>query len=654
MRSGVKGIERLLRSIFLFPLCLLVFVIVMTILNVSGSSVGVYGVSAGQTPEESGLITGVVRPIRSDEWLVRTPWLMSQIHNGLPTQTKSGFGPVDAGVVGDLPTRSLDLLVRPHHVTSWFLPPDRALAAEWWIWHLLMMSGIYTFVIAISQHRGAGVLASFVLALSPSTQWWLAPGTFTTVGYGTLAGGLAVLAFQARGRRRQIGLSALAGWSAACMLSTLYVPWIITTTIVVSCAVLPVVGFRLWSATDPRWQFSTLVRVMSVMGAVFLVLIASYVVRHSEAIQAIGETVYPGQRTGERGGTLNPATVFGAPFDFLAYGPQTVNINGTNQSENSSGIVFALPVAVVFFGLLAAGKRLRESKEGLALTGLLAGSAILAAWAFLPLPAYVGRFVLLDRVPPGRLPPAISLVSALALGALVSYTHNNKVAVSKSVRVAAILVFSFVQLWAAGLYRVELNEVNPWRTILVILVLVIGWAFVTSSRWIVGAVILVAFGLVQTAHINPLQHGAEVLLDNPVSQLIKKVESSNAKDSGWLMLGGDVYVRGSIEATGVDFLSGISRYPNHEMWEKLDPTRQYADAWNRYAHLVVETGLPGSSPVISTPQADVVKVVIDPCDSRISTLGVTKIVTQDFVLSGCGALVGETTWGSRVIRVYSI
>ena len=120
------------------------------------------------------------------------------------------------------------------------------------------------------------------------------------------------------------------------------------------------------------------------------------------------------------------------------------------------------------------------------------------------------------------------------------------------------------------------------------------------------------------------------------------------------MLGGDVYVRGSIEATGVDFLSGISRYPNHETWEKLDPTRQYVDAWNRYAHLVVEIGSPGSVPIISTPQADVVKIVLDPCDSRLSTLGVTKIVTQDYSLSGCGALLGETTWGSRVIRVYSI
>ena len=654
MSINVKRIERLRRSTFLFPLCLLVFVIVMTILNVSGSSVGVYGVSAGQTPEESGLITGVVRPIRSDEWLVRTPWLMSQIRNGLPTETESGFGPIDAGVVGDIPTRSLDLLVRPHHVTSWLLPPDRALAAEWWMWHLLMMSGIYTFVVAISQHRGAGVLASFVLALSPSTQWWLAPGTFTTVGYGTLAGALAILAFQARQRGRQVGLSGLAGWSAACMLSTLYVPWIITTTIVVGCAVLPVVVYRLCSEADDRWKISDVVRVVGIAGAVFLVLVASYVLRHSEAIQAIGETVYPGQRTGERGGTLNPATVFGAPFDFLAYGPQTVNINGTNQSENSSGIVFALPIAVIFFGLLTAGHKFRKNIEGLVLGGLLAGSAILAAWAFLPLPAYVGRLVLLDRVPPGRLPPAISLVSSLALGALLSYLHNNNVTVSRSIRIAAVLVFSFVQLWAAGLYRVELNEVNPWRPIFVIVLLTIGFLFVTSKRWLVGSVVLIAFGLFQTININPLQRGADALLENPVSQLVNKVESSSATDSGWLMLGGDVYVRGSIEATGVDFLSGISRYPNHETWEKLDPTRQYVDAWNRYAHLVVEIGSPGSVPIISTPQADVVKIVLDPCDSRLSTLGVTKIVTQDYSLAGCGTLVGETTWGSRVIRVYSI
>jgi hypothetical protein len=650
----MPSLKNLRHSFFLFPLSLLFFVTLMTGFNLSGSSVAVYGVTAGQSTGEAGLVMGHFRPIRSDEWLVRTPWLMSQIRNGLPTETGSGFGPIDAGVVGDLPTRSLDVLVRPHHLTSWFLSPDRALAAEWWMWHLLMMCGVYTFVVAISRHRGAGTLAALVLALSPSTQWWLAPGTFTTVGYGTLAGGLLVLAVQSSHRRQKFGLAILAGWSAACMISTLYVPWIITTAIVVTTAIAPALLHEVVSRPSRKDGLQAVGQAIGVMTVVCALLIATYVLRHSEAIRAIGETVYPGQRTSERGGTLNPATAFGSPFDYLASGPQTVNVNGTNQSENSSGILFVVPIATVFFGLLAAGRRFWNNREGRVLAGLLVGALVLVAWAFLPLPSYIGRLALLDRVPPGRLPPALSLVSAVTLGMFVSYLRNNNVRIPRTVVIVSVGVFGFIQLWAAGLYRVEVSAVNPSKPLMITVVLMAGFVLVCTQRWLLGASTFVAFGLFQAMSINPIQHGAESLLNNPVTQLIETVENSNTGDAGWLMLGGDVYVRGSIEATGVDFVSGISRYPNHATWEVLDPDHKYVDAWNRYAHLVVEAGPIGSAPVITSPQTDVVKVVLDPCDTRLGSIGVRTVITQDYQLTGCGRLLGETTWGTRVIRAYGI
>ena len=56
---------------------------------------------------------------------------------------------------------------------------------------------------------------------------------------------------------------------------------------------------------------------------------------------------------------------------------------------------------------------------------------------------------------------------------------------------------------------------------------------------------------------------------------------------------------------------------------------EHVDAWNRYAHLVVEAGPIGSAPVITSPQTDVVKVVLDPCDIRLGSIGVRTVITQD-------------------------
>jgi hypothetical protein len=126
------------------------------------------------------------------------------------------------------------------------------------------------------------------------------------------------------------------------------------------------------------------------------------------------------------------------------------------------------------------------------------------------------------------------------------------------------------------------------------------------------------------------------------------------RDKGWMLIGGDIYVRGSIEATGVSFLSGVSRYPNWDAWLILDPTLQYEESWNRYGHLSISVGEKNSEPVISSPQSDVIQIVIDPCDKRLELLNVDLVVVQDMEISGCGTLLDDVTWGNRKIRVYAL
>jgi len=638
---------------WLFPLGLLVLVAALTLANISGSSVGVYEISAGRSPTEADVIRGQVRPVRSDEWLVRTPWLMNQINNGLPKTTFSGVGSHDVSVVGDLPVRSLDILVRPHHITSWFLGPERALAAEWWMWHVLMICGVFSLIYVVTRMSGIAASCGLLLALSPSTQWWVAPGTFTTVGYGSLCGACFIAALGHSGRRR-IGLAALGGWALACFVCTLYVPWMITTAIVVGVVTLGVGVEFVRNADDRSDALRRLIGVLVLVGAVGGVLTATFVLRHTEAMRAVNQTVYPGNRAAEVGGTLNPATIFGAPFDFYAYKPQTVSINGTNQSENSAGIAYLIPVMAAFFGLFAAGLRILSTRISAALFSAILAGGVLLAWALLPLPSYVGRIFLLDRVPPARLVPAIAFVSVVGMGLLAAHAGDRRNVLKSRIVFPSVLIFGVIQLWAAGLYRVEQAPVNPWRPMLVAILVcgAIAACLRGFTRFGFGA--LLVFGIVQFLHINPLQVGARPLLDNPVSALVKSVRSEMGLDAGWLTLGGDIYLRGSIEASGARFISGISRYPDHASWKILDPKAQYESAWNRYAHVAIEAGEIGSEPVISTPQSDVVIVKVDPCDARLRDLGVDVVATQNYELTGCGRLLGEAKWGDRVIRAYSI
>ena len=49
-------------------------------------------------------------------------------------------------------------------------------------------------------------------------------------------------------------------------------------------------------------------------------------------------------------------------------------------------------------------------------------------------------------------------------------------------------------------------------------------------------------------------------------------------------------------------------YPDFKLWKVLDPSEQYNQVWNRYAHVVFELDPAAKTPRISTPQGDVVIV----------------------------------------------
>jgi hypothetical protein len=250
--------------------------------------------------------------------------------------------------------------------------------------------------------------------------------------------------------------------------------------------------------------------------------------------------------------------------------------------------------------------------------------------------------------------PGLALASLLVLGLFLALLTQEHIKLRASVATISLFTFVFVQLWAAGLYRVDQVAVDLWRPGGIIVLLTVALGVLLLRRIRTGLALLLLFGSVQFAQINPIHVGAKALLDNPVSSMVSDTNKKLGSEIGWLQMGVDFYVRGSLEASGVRFVSGVSRYPNHDAWRILDPKEKYVGAWNRYAHVAFEVGESGKDPVITTPQADVVYVRMDPCDPRLASLGVNVIVTQDFELPNCGEIVSEVTWGSRKIRTYRV
>lgn len=636
---------------YVFPAAIAPLVLVLGLAGVTGSSLGIYATSNGATESQADMLTGPARGIRSDEWLVRTPWVLAQLEQGLPGRAAGGVGVHDAAVLLDLPTKGWEVVLRPHTAVYHLLGGDRAFAMEWWTLLALQLLGVYALLVTLTSRVAISALAASLVTLSPVTQWWTIPATFTTIGYGSLATALALLAYRAGTGRRRIGLSVLAGLVLAAFLTALYPPWQIGTALVlVPVGVGSVIPDLIATATR-RHALRSLALVLPVALLIGGGLFGVFTLQHRDAIETISSTVYPGHRSASVGGGTPLPIVLGSTFDSFSSGKPFSLVNGTNQSENSSALPLLLPVFVATLGLLVA-RRLGATRLAPALVGSLVGGTLVVGWMLLPVPAGAGRFLLLSRVPPSRLLLPLGLVGVIALALLASHQSERGVDPSRWYLLLSVGVLGAALTWAAPRYTVDGMPVDMRWAAAYALVVLVGVALSLRRRPVPGLAVLVAFSLWQASLINPVQAGMDPLTASPLRRAIDSVGRGETTEAAWVAFSIDATVKGTLLAAGVNNLAGVSPYPDRAAWRVLDPELANEDVWNRYAHISFTAAAPGTVPTFTLLGPDNLSVAVDPCSPALRELGARFVVTQGFELGSCVQALVKVRHGTSFVMVY--
>jgi len=541
----------------------------------------------------------------------------------LPDRDRIGVGEHDMAVVSDLPTRGWETLLRPHTLPYRVFGLERAFALEWWMsFFALPAIGVYVLALALGVRPLTAAMVALIVAWSPFVQWWTSSWT-GTIGYATLAGAAFVAAARVRSRYAQIGLAALAGWLGACLVIVLYPSTVIPTVFLVGVATIAAIA-RSFPPPERRreWWLRVLV-VFGVALAVALALLVAFFLAHRDALNAIANSVYPGIRRSE-GGTGHLAILFGAPFDLIesTRSAVVVSINGLNQSEASASLFTIFAVAVAVF----VDRRFpwRPWRSRVVVLGVLGASAVLLAWYALPIPAAVGRLVLLDRLRPDRLLLPLAIASALALG--LYFEEQRRSAKKRLVPVVTgALAFAVPTLWAGAKIRIDGELAPRWQVLFLAAASTIGVALALRGTR-VGLWLLVALFAASAAAINPLQHGLDALLESPGAQLGRTLHDRPRTGAVLNFWGGDVTARGGLTVSGVELVSGVNLYPNKAAWHVLDPKNRYRHVWDSYNNAQWSPGPAGSKPRIKG-SGDTIYVTVDPCDPRLARLGVGTIVS---------------------------
>ena len=618
----------------MFPTAVVVVLMSFTAFGISGSSSPLLATDAGSGDS---VVFGLPRSIRSDEWIVHTPMVISQVENNSPRYGDVGVGSHDMSILSDLPVLDWTAVFHPNHWAYPILPIDNAYAFDWWSVGAILVLGTYCFLLVVTGSLRWSILGALFLYGSPYLHWWYTASVFTAIGWMAFAGAFLLVAVTSTGRRR-IVFSALGAFSLVCFALVIYPPWQIPAAI----AVAGVTSGALWT----RWRTNaaslrSVLTAGAVMAVLTLIPLGVFVLTRRPAMNAIAHSVYPGARV-IPGGSLPWTHLFSSWFglNYLTNGSGMRGALFPNESEASSflflgvTLLFALPLVWRFVAPL--GDRLRG-----VMIATVAVMALFLTQLFVGLPKIVARVTYLSVVPEPRTLIGLgfsSMVLVVAIGVSLERfeipRRTKWFATAVLVAVSAVCVIGLAQDFRS------VHAAMGSRLIAVAVIAAVASAALYFWRPLVSVGVLALFGLMVSVPVNPLVIGISQTRDSLVVSTVRTIASASNGDGAWVA---DTYPLASLLTTaGVQNLSGVNLYPNVAAWEIIDPSHTYENAWNRYSQAVWSFDTNLKAAVVALPQADMVEVKINPCDPVLDKFNLRHIVTEARVAAPCLRLQEES------------
>ncbi|HHA2573392.1 TPA: hypothetical protein ACOEN9_002015 [Stenotrophomonas maltophilia] len=347
-------------------------------------------------------VLGSARMIRSDEWIVFTPYIQIAVNNDFGQFNAHSPYHESLRTFQALPLLDWGLLFKPYHWAFFVLPAANAYSFFFMFMAMAFLSGWALFLRQLRMPVPAAVLVSATLFFAPFVQvWWTSnAGAFALAPWAAAAW----LCIGNRWVRILASAYALAVW----VIAVSYPPFIISSLLAMAVLVL---AFRRDALTLPRLIDA------GIAGALALAVFIGY---FHDIIPIVRNTVYPGQRQ-SAGGGVGLTSLFAHVFPNLMtyrFAPLPM-FKGSNECE----IAVLGSLLPLFTLVLADGARLREWVRGHrgSVLALTAGVLLIACWIFLPVPVLVGKLTGLSMVPPARALLAFGLL--LNIGCAMILVH---------------------------------------------------------------------------------------------------------------------------------------------------------------------------------------------------------------------------------------
>lgn len=600
LKSSIK--PWLKRNHFLFSL--FAFFLIGVIFQLNGSSMGILD------PTNNHKIIGVDRPIRSDEFLRTSPFLLSTLK-----ESDGNFSYLSLPTIGPNKTIAYLALHPEEFVFRIFLKGSFFFSAYWWLGFLLLGIGIFINPLTRSRRAFHNYIIFWILIFSPAVPWW---SNQIPLILGRILIGLGLIIRSIKiSRISNIATMALGVWLLSGAI-TYYQPWVIVAFLCLS----PRTFYEYYKKSKKikKWQFNFLVG-----SGIGILPLLFYLIQNSALIISGRETLYPGQRRVISGLDYFWNWAFSAPHQWILLKPET--ILKSNQSELSLGFLFYI-IPVLYFFISGLSKNIKNSESNWTIVGFL----IVVLWSIFRMPKI--SFNPLSYVPAERALTITTVMAPLIFLIYINDLESKKILIKASQfnkSTIAIVTFLLTYLSANSILDSVSNYNNFYAAISAAISSYIVAQLIDIKKMEKGLFLSGLLAFFISGAVNPINQGIDSYKNNTLIKSIMSVESGGKWASD------DLYVDAILAANNVESISGQqSTAPDKLKWRILDPTESQIKKWNNGASYIrLAWDNDATNLKISNPGPDQIEIRLNPCDQSLERLGLKYIISRVELNSNC-------------------
>lgn len=552
----------------------LVFIICL-LFKLHMSSIGCYHYlfKNQATKVEATTILGMSRSIRSDEYMVHTPYYFSQYYNDYKKISKQMSLSGQDMIIGyNSPVKDISLLAKPLTWGYVLLGNEYGLSWYFSLKIILLVLISYEFVMILTKNnKKVSVMGALLISYSPAIQWWLVPHMADVFLWSMTLCVIAYHFFTTNKRWLKNLLTILAPLVLSVFVLALFPSCQIPLGIIALCLFIG-------ALVRDRKQISFEKR--DVFRIIYVVVISTIILSYSlltslDAIKLLYNTVYPGKRISLGGNYTFRSLFTNLTTLFLPYKESNV----LNNCEVSDFIHIVVP-CIIIFPLLY--KKLKEKKESNLIIGIIIFIALVIEMIFmligfnellakLTLFSYINRMELIYGF-------TASLFSLWTIAILWKY----KSILSMKAKVISILIFIIGYTLTITKQNVEYLPVYIY--LIEMLAFSVFVFLIYQGKQKNSIIMLFLILLVSSFTINPIAYGTSSITDY---KLIPAIKKTIIKNKEYVLATNSLQMQSLLLANGIKTINAVNFYPDLKKWDLIDSKGKYTDVYNRYYHTEV-------------------------------------------------------------------